>query len=341
MAAPLKTAGDICVVSHSFNRPSASVSTATSVNPIVSNSIIISSPSPPAALLLLPPPSEKEHSCSSSSAIKTMNTVQNKALTTTPFNNKIESESDATSNSNFQNSLKKQISPQRRNIQSNATGSTAATVQQQQQVFVLHNNTSRISPSSGDVNARAVLTSCDVNTTTQNTVIQVMCELPVSIQPTTQLHSKGPSISESKKVSVGETQKTKANSCESIAMKTQLVPVLVTTSPTTCLKQVNQHESAVQVEDPQSQSVATNIIIPSIATSTSSTGQRVYQVVTKNSRVGRPRKADVEILKAQGESSTSELKCLVCKRVFPRIKSLEAHMRIHTGGGYNFLATRS
>ena len=48
-------------------------------------------------------------------------------------------------------------------------------------------------------------------------------------------------------------------------------------------------------------------------------------------RVGRPKKSDVQQLQAEGEISTSEMKCLVCKRVFPRIKSLEAHMRIHTG----------
>lgn len=49
-------------------------------------------------------------------------------------------------------------------------------------------------------------------------------------------------------------------------------------------------------------------------------------------KIGRPRKAELQHLQKEGEQSPSEMKCLVCKRVFPRIKSLEAHMRIHTGG---------
>lgn len=48
-------------------------------------------------------------------------------------------------------------------------------------------------------------------------------------------------------------------------------------------------------------------------------------------RIGRPKKADIPSLQQEGAQSESYLKCLVCKRVFPRIKSLEAHMRIHTG----------
>mgnify|MGYP001792030813 CR=1 FL=1 len=48
-------------------------------------------------------------------------------------------------------------------------------------------------------------------------------------------------------------------------------------------------------------------------------------------KIGRPRKAELQNLQKEGEQSPSEMKCLVCKRVFPRIKSLEAHMRIHTG----------
>lgn len=51
----------------------------------------------------------------------------------------------------------------------------------------------------------------------------------------------------------------------------------------------------------------------------------------RNGKIGRPRKSEVVLLQAEGESSSSEMKCLVCKRVFPRLKSLEAHMRIHTG----------
>lgn len=48
-------------------------------------------------------------------------------------------------------------------------------------------------------------------------------------------------------------------------------------------------------------------------------------------RIGRPRKSQVVMLQSVGACSSSEMKCLVCNRVFPRVKSLEAHMRIHTG----------
>lgn len=76
-------------------------------------------------------------------------------------------------------------------------------------------------------------------------------------------------------------------------------------------------------------STGTNVTSPSC--SQSSNPEESQKSGKNKNRVGRPKKSDVEQLQAEGEVSTSEMKCLVCKRVFPRIKSLEAHMRIHTG----------
>lgn len=63
----------------------------------------------------------------------------------------------------------------------------------------------------------------------------------------------------------------------------------------------------------------------------STTSEHSQNGSSKSTRIGRPRKAELQHLQDEGEQSESMMKCLVCKRVFPRIKSLEAHMRIHTG----------
>lgn len=56
------------------------------------------------------------------------------------------------------------------------------------------------------------------------------------------------------------------------------------------------------------------------------------QVCEKNeNRRGRPRSEQLTNLMIEGSSSPSSIKCSYCNRVFPREKSLQAHIRIHTG----------
>uniref|UniRef100_A0A1B6CSM7 C2H2-type domain-containing protein n=1 Tax=Clastoptera arizonana TaxID=38151 RepID=A0A1B6CSM7_9HEMI len=46
---------------------------------------------------------------------------------------------------------------------------------------------------------------------------------------------------------------------------------------------------------------------------------------------GRPKAAVIDDLKKEGSTSGSTIKCKFCHRVFPREKSLQAHLRTHTG----------
>lgn len=48
-------------------------------------------------------------------------------------------------------------------------------------------------------------------------------------------------------------------------------------------------------------------------------------------RRGRPRAEVLNALILQGATSPSSIKCTFCNRVFPREKSLQAHLRTHTG----------
>lgn len=48
-------------------------------------------------------------------------------------------------------------------------------------------------------------------------------------------------------------------------------------------------------------------------------------------RRGRPRLDTITSLILEGSSSPSSIKCDICNRVFPREKSLQAHLRTHTG----------
>lgn len=48
-------------------------------------------------------------------------------------------------------------------------------------------------------------------------------------------------------------------------------------------------------------------------------------------RRGRPRADALTNLMMQGSTSPSSIKCSYCSRVFPREKSLQAHLRTHTG----------
>lgn len=51
----------------------------------------------------------------------------------------------------------------------------------------------------------------------------------------------------------------------------------------------------------------------------------------ENHRRGRPRADALTNLMMQGSTSPSNIKCTYCNRVFPREKSLQAHLRTHTG----------
>jgi hypothetical protein len=53
------------------------------------------------------------------------------------------------------------------------------------------------------------------------------------------------------------------------------------------------------------------------------------------SKRGRPKSELLTTLMIQGSTSPSAIKCKFCNRVFPRDKSLSAHLRTHTG---NFLS---
>lgn len=46
---------------------------------------------------------------------------------------------------------------------------------------------------------------------------------------------------------------------------------------------------------------------------------------------GRPRAESLNSLILMGSTSPSSIKCSFCQRVFPRDKSLQAHLRTHTG----------
>lgn len=48
-------------------------------------------------------------------------------------------------------------------------------------------------------------------------------------------------------------------------------------------------------------------------------------------RRGRPRSEDIELLQNVGKRARSLIQCKFCFREFPREKSLQAHIRVHTG----------
>ncbi|KAL4235692.1 hypothetical protein ACF0H5_004085 [Mactra antiquata] len=52
---------------------------------------------------------------------------------------------------------------------------------------------------------------------------------------------------------------------------------------------------------------------------------------TDNNKRGRPRAEKISSLILEGALSPNGIRCRVCSRVFPREKSLQAHMRTHTG----------
>ncbi|KOC65263.1 Zinc finger protein 367 [Habropoda laboriosa] len=61
------------------------------------------------------------------------------------------------------------------------------------------------------------------------------------------------------------------------------------------------------------------------------TGPRSRSGGSESHRRGRPRADALSNLMMQGSTSPSSIKCTYCSRVFPREKSLQAHLRTHTG----------
>ena len=51
---------------------------------------------------------------------------------------------------------------------------------------------------------------------------------------------------------------------------------------------------------------------------------------------GRPRADQINSLMVKGAQRESSIRCKICRRVFPREKSLQAHMRTHTGEAIMF-----
>jgi len=54
---------------------------------------------------------------------------------------------------------------------------------------------------------------------------------------------------------------------------------------------------------------------------------------------GRPPANAIQSLISQGSVAESSIRCRYCSRVFPREKSLQAHMRTHTGSYWSSLMT--
>uniref|UniRef100_H2YMJ7 C2H2-type domain-containing protein n=1 Tax=Ciona savignyi TaxID=51511 RepID=H2YMJ7_CIOSA len=63
--------------------------------------------------------------------------------------------------------------------------------------------------------------------------------------------------------------------------------------------------------------------VPHLSSQTSST--------PTGSKRGRPRADVISALQYVGSNSTCSIRCRICRRVFPREKSLQAHLRTHTG----------
>lgn len=59
--------------------------------------------------------------------------------------------------------------------------------------------------------------------------------------------------------------------------------------------------------------------------------QSLHFMQQQENRRGRPRSEALTTLMMEGSTSPSAIKCKFCHRVFPREKSLQAHLRTHTG----------
>ena len=77
---------------------------------------------------------------------------------------------------------------------------------------------------------------------------------------------------------------------------------------------------------------------PEESPSSSDESQRLHENLLNRSfdsqngsKRGRPKSELLTTLMIQGSTSPSAIKCKFCNRVFPRDKSLSAHLRTHTG----------
>lgn len=64
---------------------------------------------------------------------------------------------------------------------------------------------------------------------------------------------------------------------------------------------------------------------------TTNNAYNMYGADGRENRRGRPRSEALTTLMIEGSTSPSAIKCTYCNRVFPREKSLQAHLRTHTG----------
>ncbi|XP_071799624.1 zinc finger protein 367-like [Asterias amurensis] len=60
-------------------------------------------------------------------------------------------------------------------------------------------------------------------------------------------------------------------------------------------------------------------------------GRPPVQALQSPSSRGRPRAESIPELQKEGSTSGNAIRCKICQRVFPREKSLQAHLRTHTG----------
>ncbi|XP_032679104.1 zinc finger protein 148-like [Odontomachus brunneus] len=68
-----------------------------------------------------------------------------------------------------------------------------------------------------------------------------------------------------------------------------------------------------------------------IAANRGTDAKHSHTTAVESHRRGRPRADALTNLMMQGSTSPSSIKCTFCNRVFPREKSLQAHLRTHTG----------
>lgn len=75
-------------------------------------------------------------------------------------------------------------------------------------------------------------------------------------------------------------------------------------------------------------------IMPAVAPSPQQQHHQLQLDNRENNRRGRPRSEALTTLMFEGSTSPSAIKCTFCNRVFPREKSLQAHLRTHTGKSF-------
>lgn len=71
---------------------------------------------------------------------------------------------------------------------------------------------------------------------------------------------------------------------------------------------------------------------------TANSAYNMYGADARENRRGRPRSEALTTLMIEGSTSPSAIKCTYCNRVFPREKSLQAHLRTHTGKLFCYLS---